>query len=76
MMRRSFVQFSYENVCLTPFSSFIQIPLFSATQDLSTLQRLRERRERERARQGLHLVEHWLQQTSQALEHAVGFRAS
>lgn len=46
------------------------------TQDLGTLQRLRERRERERARQGLHLVEHWLQQTSQALKHAVGFRAS
>ena len=31
MMRWSFVQFSYENMCLTPFSSFIHIPLFSAT---------------------------------------------
>jgi hypothetical protein len=45
-------------------------------QDQSSLQRLYERRERERARQGFLLIEHWLEHTSEALKHATGLRAA
>ncbi len=44
--------------------------------DRSSLQRLYERRERERARQGFLLIEHWLEHTAEALLHATGLRAA